>query len=115
MSSVGHGEDGDDEATVRFRNAGTEEVDGVVDPVLRCTIRGDEEVDVVEVAASVCSAESEDLHGGVASLSHLNLYQRFRRPLSYPLDNGRFTLIFYSFFYPPLFLFREKTLRPKLF
>ncbi len=28
----------------------------------------------------------------------MNLYQRFRRPLSYPLDNGRFSFLFSSFF-----------------
>ena len=38
----------------------------MVDPVLRCTIRGDEEVDVVEVVVPVCSAEPKQLHGGVA-------------------------------------------------
>ena len=38
----------------------------MVDPGLRCTIRGNEEIDVVEVIVPVCSAEPKLLHGGVA-------------------------------------------------
>ena len=83
MSSVGHGEEGDNEATVRFRNAGTEEVDGVVDPVLRCTIRGDEEVAGVEVVPCVLLVRSEMLHGGVSATRSLcslsGIFRRRRR------------------------------------
>ena len=60
-----------------FRDAGTEEVDGVVDPGLRCTVRGDEEVDVVEVVVPVCSAEPKLLHGGVATAVSLPICSRW--------------------------------------
>ena len=39
----------------------------MVDPGLRCMIRGDEEVDEVEVVVLVCSAEPKLLQGGVAT------------------------------------------------
>ena len=67
VALVGHGEVEDGEGTAMFRDAGTEDVDGVVDPV--APVLG---VDVVEedegvAVPSVGSAEPELLHGGVAT------------------------------------------------
>ena len=44
----------------------------MVDPGLRCTIRGDEEVDVVEVVIPMCSTEPKLLHVSVATAVSLS-------------------------------------------
>ena len=59
--------DGDDEEARKFRNGRDDEVLGGVDLVLPGAVLGVEEVAGVEVVASVCSAEPEELHGGVST------------------------------------------------